>query len=99
MNNKNNVDELLKFKLPKEALSKNKEELIKYINNQYKSEKPNALVNSAKILYDTHNFSKISKEINEKNFLSETTSLNDIKKKNMESKIDKILSEFESEFD
>ena len=99
LNNKNNLDELLKFKLPKEALSKNKEELIKYINNQYKSEKPNALVNSAKILYDTHNFSKISKEINEKNFLIETTSLNDLKKKNMESKIDKILSDFESEFD
>ena len=47
LNNKNNLDELLKFKLPKEALSKNKEELIKYINNQYKSEKPNALVKSA----------------------------------------------------
>jgi hypothetical protein len=99
LNNKINVDELLKIKLPKEALSKNKEELIKYINNQYKTTKADTLVNQAKILYDTHNFSKLSKEMNEKNFLNEITSLNDKKKNNLESKIDEILSDFESEFD
>ena len=99
LNNNEKVNIIFKMKFPKEAITKNKKDLINHINSKYKNTKPDELVNQAKILYDSNNSSKIAKEINEQNNLNELTSLNETKKKNIESKIDKILSDFESELD
>ena len=99
LNNNDKANIIFKMHFPKEANNKDKKELIKNINNKYKATKADELINQAKILYDSNNFSKIAKEITDQNNLNELKSLNEIKKKNIESKIDKILSDFEFEFD
>ena len=99
VDNTEKVKILFKNHFPKEAITKNKDDLIRYLNKKYKNTKPDELVNQAKILYDSNSFTKLTRQINEKSNLNEITSLNDIKKKNIESKIDKILNDLELEFD
>ena len=99
VDNTEKVKILFKNHFPKEAITKNKDDLIIYLNKKYKNTKPDELVNQAKILYDSNSFTKLTRQINEKSNLNEITSLNDIKKKNIESKIDKILNDLELEFD
>ena len=97
--NKEEIDLLFKMQIPPEKITKNKENLIEYVNDKYSKISANTLVNQAKFLYDSNSFIKTTKELNNKILLNEITSLNEDKRKNIESKIDSILKEFENEFD
>ena len=94
-----NSDLLLKMYIPEEKITKNKDDLILYINDKFKTNDPNLLILGTKLLYDTNGFIGSVKNINEKIYLNDLTEMTEDKKKNMELKIDSLIKELEEEFD
>ena len=97
--NKTQKDLLLKMYIPEENITKNKEGITQYINNKYKSKNASDLVNQAKFLFDTHEFIKSAKYVNDQIYVNEITEINPEKKEKLNSKIDSILKDFEKDFD
>ena len=85
--------------IPEEKITKNKDDLILYINDKFKTNDPNLLILGTKLLYDTNGFIGSVKNINEKIYLNDLTEMTEDKKKNMELKIDSLIKELEEEFD
>ena len=85
--------------VPEENITKNKEDIIKYINKKYESKNASDFVNQAKYLYDTHEFVKSAKQINDQIYINGITDINEEKKEKMNARIDSILQEFEADFD
>lgn len=97
-NNKKN-ELLFNMYIPKENVEKNKKGIIQFLNDKYKDKEANDLVNQAKFLYDTNEFIKTAKEINDKNYINEITKITKEKKEKINSKLDSILKNFEEDFD
>ena len=96
---KSQQDLLFKMGVPEENLTKNKDDIIKFINKKYESKNASDFVNQAKYLYDTHEFVKVAKQINDQIYVNGITDINEDKKEKMNARIDSILEEFEADFD
>ena len=90
---------IFKMNIPKENITKNKDDIIKYINKKYESTKANDFVNQVKFLFDTHQFIKVAKNMNDQIYVNQLTNINEEKKEKMNSKIDSILKELEADLD
>ena len=90
---------IFKMNIPKENITKNKDDIIKYINKKYESTNANDFVNQVKFLYDTHQFIKVAKNMNDQIYVNQLTNINEEKKEKMNSKIDSILKELEADLD
>ena len=90
---------IFKMNIPKENITKNKDDIIKYINNKYQSKNANDFVNQVKFLFDTHQFIKVAKNMNDQIYVNQLTNINEEKKEKMNSKIDSILKELEADLD
>ena len=99
--NKNEFEDdlILKLKIPKNIINKGTESIIQYFNDKYKNNDSKDFINIVKILNDTNQFMKTTKGINDKVYIYNMTSLNEEKKKNLETKIDLILKNFELKFE
>ena len=97
--NKEEIDLLLKFKTLDKFIGKDIESITSYLNTKYKSTPANDLIFMIKSLNDSQRFMELAKGLNDKINIEKITSLEEDKKKNLESKIDSILQEFESKFD
>ena len=93
-NNNPDIQLLFNMKLPQNLDTKKKSNLIKYINDKYKTTPAKDLVNHAKLLSDSYKVSKLAREFNNIHSVNETSKLNEEKKKNLEIKIDSILNDF-----
>ena len=93
-NNNPDIQLLFNMKLPQNLDTKKKSNLIKYINDKYKTTPAKDLVNQAKLLSDSYKVSKLAREFNNIHSVNETSKLNEEKKKNLEIKIDSILNDF-----
>ena len=78
-----NSDLLLKMYIPEEKITKNKDDLILYINDKFKTNDPNLLILGTKLLYDTNGFIGSVKNINEKIYLNDLTEMTEDKKRNI----------------
>ena len=90
---------IFKMNIPKENITKNKDDIIKYINKKYESTNANDFVNQVKFLFDTHQFIKVAKNMNDQIYVNQLTNINEEKKEKMNSKIDSILKELEADLD
>ena len=90
---------IFKMNIPKENITKNKDDIIKYINKKYESTNANDFVNQVKFLYDTHQFIKVAKNMNDQIYVNQLTNINEEKKEKMNSKIDSVLKELEADLD
>ena len=90
---------IFKMNIPKENITKNKDDIIKYINKKYESTKANDFVNQVKFLFDTHQFIKVAKNMNDQIYVNQLTNINEEKKEKMNSKIDSVLKELEADLD
>ena len=90
---------IFKMNIPKENITKNKDDIIKYINKKYESTNANDFVNQVKFLFDTHQFIKVAKNMNDQIYVNQLTNMNEEKKEKMNSKIDSILKELEADLD
>lgn len=90
---------IFKMDIPKENITKNKDDIIKYINKKYESTNANDFVNQVKFLFDTHQFIKVAKNMNDQIYVNQLTNINEEKKEKMNSKIDSILKELEADLD
>ena len=90
---------IFKMNIPKENITKNKDDIIKYINKKYESTNANDFVNQVKFLFDTHQFIKVAKNMNDQIYVNQLTKINEEKKEKMNSKIDSILKELEADLD
>ena len=90
---------IFKMNIPKENITKNKEDIIKYINKKYESTNANDFVNQVKFLFNTHQFIKVAKNMNDQIYVNQLTNINEEKKEKMNSKIDSILKELEADLD
>ena len=97
----NQVEKDLLFKMysPPENITKNKDDIIKYINNKYQSKNANDFVNQVKFLFDTHQFIKVAKNINDQIYINQLTNITEDKKEKLNSKIDSILKDLEADLD
>ena len=92
-------DLLFKMYIPPENITKNKDDIIKYINNKYQSKNANDFVNQVKFLFDTHQFIKVAKNINDQIYINQLTNITEDKKEKLNSKIDSILKDLEADLD
>ena len=92
-------DLLFKMYIPPENITKNKDDIIKYINNKYESKNANDFVNQVKFLFDTHQFIKVAKNINDQIYINQLTNITEDKKEKLNSKIDSILKDLEADLD
>ena len=92
-------DLLFKMYIPSENITKNKDDIIKYINNKYQSKNANDFVNQVKFLFDTHQFIKVAKNINDQIYINQLTNITEDKKEKLNSKIDSILKDLEADLD
>ena len=90
---------IFKMNIPKENITKNKDDIIKYINKKYESTNANDFVNQVKFLFDTHQFIKVAKNMNDQIYVNQLTNINEEKKEKMNSKIDSVLKELEADLD
>ena len=90
---------IFKMNIPKENITKNKDDIIKYINKKYEATNANDFVNQVKFLFDTHQFIKVAKNMNDQIYVNQLTNINEEKKEKMNSKIDSILKELEADLD
>ena len=90
---------IFKMNIPKENITKNKDDIIKYINKKYESTNANDFVNQVKFLFDTHQFIKVAKNMNDQISVNQLTNINEEKKEKMNSKIDSVLKELEADLD
>ena len=90
---------IFKMNIPKENITKNKDDIIKYINKKYESTNANDFVNQVNFLFDTHQFIKVAKNMNDQIYVNQLTNINEEKKEKMNSKIDSILKELEADLD
>ena len=61
--------------IPSENITKNKDDIITYINNKYQSKNANDFVNQVKFLFDTHQFIKVAKNINDQIYINQLTNI------------------------
>ena len=92
-------DLLFKMYIPSENITKNKDDIITYINNKYQSKNANDFVNQVKFLFDTHQFIKVAKNINDQIYINQLTNITEDKKEKLNSKIDSILKDLEADLD
>ena len=92
-------DLLFKMYIPPENITKNKDDIITYINNKYQSKNANDFVNQVKFLFDTHQFIKVAKNINDQIYINQLTNITEDKKEKLNSKIDSILKDLEADLD
>ena len=92
-------DLLFKMYIPPENINKNKDDIITYINNKYQSKNANDFVNQVKFLFDTHQFIKVAKNINDQIYINQLTNITEDKKEKLNSKIDSILKDLEADLD
>ena len=92
-------DLLFKMYIPSENIAKNKDDIITYINNKYQSKNANDFVNQVKFLFDTHQFIKVAKNINDQIYINQLTNITEDKKEKLNSKIDSILKDLEADLD
>ena len=90
---------IFKMNIPKENITKNKDDIIKYINKKYESTNANDFVNQVKFLFATHQFIKVAKNMNDQIYVNQLTNINEEKKEKMNSKIDSVLKELEADLD
>ena len=98
-NNNPDIQLIFSMKLPKNLDIKKKSNLIKYINDTYKTTPAKDFVNQAKLLSDSYKVSKLARGLNNTISVNEISLLTKEKKQNLEQKIDSILNEFEAKFD
>ena len=92
-------DLLFKMYIPSENITKNKDDIITYKNNKYQSKNANDFVNQVKFLFDTHQFIKVAKNINDQIYINQLTNITEDKKEKLNSKIDSILKDLEADLD
>ena len=92
-------DLLFKMYIPSENITKNKDDIITYINNKYQSKNANDFVNQVKFLFDAHQFIKVAKNINDQIYINQLTNITEDKKEKLNSKIDSILKDLEADLD